>query len=112
MNYTIANLGPTPSADLVEDRYRLRSGAWSVANTRPNPKKRGVAQPVRRYEGQPDEALPYATGHTSAGAVEIDGDGTVYGWSVKRISGRARRHAVVWEVGRIIGEVEMMETRE
>ena len=94
--YSITNLGPVASASIVAELYRLRAGGWSVRNDQSAP---GKTYPVRISPSGGQVRLPLPTGHTAALALRVDSIGTVYGWSMGRVGGRARYHAVVWAPG-------------
>lgn len=104
--YTIENLGPVASEAVVANRYRLRAGAWSVRNDQSAP---GKTYPVRIGQSG-EERLPLPLGHTAGLALRIDADGSVYGWSMGRVGGKARYHAVVWAVGKPLRIVDSQDS--
>lgn len=96
MPYSIVSTGPVGSATSVSNRYRLVAGEFSVRNDQSKP---GATYPVRVSVGGAEQRLALPAGHTAGFALRIDAGGNAYGWSMGRVSGRARYHAVVWPFG-------------
>lgn len=57
----------------------------------------GKTYPMRQAAGPGvPERLELPDGHTAAKGLSLGDDGTVYGWSMGRVAGKATYHAVVW----------------
>lgn len=60
----------------------------------------GKTYPMRQAAGPGvPERLELPEGHTAAKGLSLGDDGTVYGWSMGRVAGKATYHAVVWAPG-------------
>lgn len=96
-----AYLSAAAPATLVQTGYAWSeaasaAGTWEAVNAQASP---GKTFGLRRSNGGAWSKLQAASGHTAAKALKIDIDGTVYGWTFGKVSGKSTYCAAVWKPG-------------